>query len=86
MKAVHEFNSFLHGNKPANCKIIVSSHNYQNTPSVEELSDLVARIQEAGADIVKIATYALDITDVARIFKITLNSQVSDTSKTFFGC
>nr|GMD68336.1 bifunctional 3-dehydroquinate dehydratase/shikimate dehydrogenase, chloroplastic-like isoform X2 [Ipomoea batatas] len=76
LKVVHEFNSLLHGNKPAKCKIIVSSHNYHNTPSVEELSDLVARIQESGADIVKIATYALDITDVARIFKITLHSQL----------
>ncbi|KAJ4837009.1 hypothetical protein Tsubulata_044429 [Turnera subulata] len=48
----------------------------QNTPSVEELGNLVARIQSTGADIVKIATTAVDITDVARIFQITVHSQV----------
>ncbi|KAF2287720.1 hypothetical protein GH714_002441 [Hevea brasiliensis] len=71
-----EFNDFLHGNKAAKCKVIVSSHNYHNTPSVEELGNLVAKIQAAGADIVKIATAALDITDVSRIFHITVHSQV----------
>ncbi|KAF2284891.1 hypothetical protein GH714_032002 [Hevea brasiliensis] len=42
----------------------------------KELGNLVAKIQAAGADIVKIATTALDITDVARIFQITVHSQV----------
>lgn len=77
LKAVHKFNSSLPGNNPGKCQVIVSSHNYHNTPSVEELGDLVARIQASGADIVKIATTALDITDVARIFQITVHSQVS---------
>ncbi|XP_029128182.1 bifunctional 3-dehydroquinate dehydratase/shikimate dehydrogenase, chloroplastic isoform X1 [Cajanus cajan] len=57
-------------------KVIVSSHNYQLTPSVEDLGNLVARIQATGADIVKIATTALDITDVARMFQIMVHSQV----------
>ncbi|KAJ6889905.1 bifunctional 3-dehydroquinate dehydratase/shikimate dehydrogenase [Populus alba x Populus x berolinensis] len=76
LKVAHEFNELLRGNKPGKCKLIVSSHNYENTPSVEELGNLVARIQAAGADIVKIATTALDISDVARIFQITVHSQV----------
>lgn len=58
-------------------KVIVSSHNYQYTPSVEDLGDLVARIQATGADIVKIATTAVEITDVARMFQIMVHSQVS---------
>ncbi|KAL6535357.1 hypothetical protein OROMI_026731 [Orobanche minor] len=74
--AAHKFNNFMHGNKPENCKIIVSSHNYDNTPSTENLGDLVARIQAAGADIVKFATTAVDITDVARVFQITVHSQI----------
>ncbi|KAK8605232.1 hypothetical protein V6N13_082683 [Hibiscus sabdariffa] len=41
-------------------RIIVSSHNYERSQSVEELSDLVARIQATGADIVKIATTIID--------------------------
>lgn len=68
-------------NKPSKCKIIVSSHNYHNTPSAEDLGNLVARIQASGADIVKIATTATDITDVARIFQITVHSQVSGVSR-----
>ncbi|KAK4855366.1 hypothetical protein QYF36_006495 [Acer negundo] len=77
LQVAHEFYSSLNGKKPEKCKVIVSSHNYQSTPSVEALGNLVAKIQATGADIVKIATTALDITDVARIFQITVHSQVS---------
>lgn len=76
LQAIHEFNNCMQGDNPAKCKVIVSSHNYQNTPSVEDLGNLVATIQASGADIVKIATTALDITDVARVFQITVHSQV----------
>lgn len=78
LKAAHEFNNFLNGNKPEKCKVIVSSHNYDSTPSTEDLGDLVARIQAAGADIVKFATTAVDITDVARVFQIMVHCQVSE--------
>ncbi|KAK1387652.1 Shikimate dehydrogenase (NADP(+)) [Heracleum sosnowskyi] len=77
LKAADDFNSLIRGKKPEKCKLVVSSHNYQYTPSVEDLGNLVAVIQASGADIVKIATFALDITDVARIFQITVHSQVS---------
>lgn len=77
MKVAHEFNESIFGKKPEKFKVIVSSHNYHDTPSVEDLGNLVARIQETGADIVKIATTALEISDVARIFQITVHSQVS---------
>ncbi|XAR54585.1 3-dehydroquinate dehydratase [Bertholletia excelsa] len=76
LKVANEFSGFMQGKKPAKCKVIISSHNYQDTPSVEDLGNLVANIQAAGADIVKIATTAVDITDVARIFQITVHSQV----------
>ena len=76
MKVAHDFIKSINGKKPEKIKVIVSSHNYQNTPSVVELGNLVARIQSTGADIVKIATTALEITDVARIFQITVHSQV----------
>ncbi|GMP56731.1 hypothetical protein CsSME_00021106 [Camellia sinensis var. sinensis] len=75
LQVIHEFNSSMHGKKPAKCKLIVSSHNYENTPSVEDLGNLVVKIQATGADIVKIATTALDITDAARVFQITVHSQ-----------
>ncbi|GAB4843548.1 hypothetical protein Ancab_013511 [Ancistrocladus abbreviatus] len=75
-QVAHEFNGSIHGKKPDNFKVIVSSHNYQKTPPVEDLGDLVVKIQSTGADIVKIATTALDINDVARIFQVMVHSEV----------
>ncbi|PHT58830.1 Bifunctional 3-dehydroquinate dehydratase/shikimate dehydrogenase, chloroplastic, partial [Capsicum baccatum] len=77
LKAIDEFNNVVRGNKSTKCKLIVSSHNYDSTPSAEDLGNLVAKIQASGADIVKFATTAQDITDVARVFQITVHSQVS---------
>ncbi|XP_057960848.1 bifunctional 3-dehydroquinate dehydratase/shikimate dehydrogenase, chloroplastic-like [Malania oleifera] len=76
LQVAQEFYNSIQGKKPGKVKIIVSSHNYQNTPSVEDIGNLVARIQATGADIVKIATTALDITDSARIFEVLVHSQV----------
>nr|CAN60561.1 hypothetical protein VITISV_034024 [Vitis vinifera] len=76
LQVAPEFINSIQGKTSGKVKIIVSSHNYQNTPSAEELGNLVARIQATGADIVKIATTALDITDCARIFQVLAHSQV----------
>lgn len=76
LQVAHDFNNSISGSKPDNFKVIVSSHNFHNTPSAEAIANLVARIQATGADIVKIATTALDITDCARIFQIMVHSQV----------
>ncbi|CAH8356704.1 unnamed protein product [Eruca vesicaria subsp. sativa] len=75
LQVAREFIKSIKGKKPKKFRVIVSSHNYQNTPSVEDLSELAVRIQQAGADIVKIVTTALDITDVARMFHLTSNFQ-----------
>lgn len=75
-KVADEFINSIHSKKSDNVKVIVSSYNFDNTPSSEALGNLVARIQATGADIVKIVTTALDISDVARIFKLTTHSQV----------
>ncbi|XP_054807326.1 bifunctional 3-dehydroquinate dehydratase/shikimate dehydrogenase, chloroplastic-like isoform X2 [Prosopis cineraria] len=77
LKVARQFYDSIRGKELNKTKVIVSSHNYQYTPSVEDLANLVAEIQATGADIVKFATTALDITDVARIFQITTHSQVS---------
>ncbi|XVF38621.1 hypothetical protein REPUB_Repub20aG0118200 [Reevesia pubescens] len=76
LKVAYDFMKSIDGKKPEKIKVIVSSHNYQNTSYVKELGDIVARIQSTGADIVKIATTALEIIDVARVFQITVHSQV----------
>jgi hypothetical protein len=75
-KVAHQFYDSIRGKTFNKTKVIVSSHNYQQTPSVEDLGNLVARIQATGADIVKIATTAVEITDVARMFQIMVHSQV----------
>lgn len=84
MKVADDFYSSIQGKKPEKVKIIVSSHNYQNTPSAEEIGNLVARIQATGADIVKVATTALDITDSAIIFQVLVRSQVSGQTHCFY--
>ncbi|XP_021637773.2 bifunctional 3-dehydroquinate dehydratase/shikimate dehydrogenase, chloroplastic-like [Hevea brasiliensis] len=76
LEVAYDFNNSISRSKPDNFKVIVSSHNFHNTPSAEAIASLVARIQATGADIVKIATTALDITDCARIFQIMVHSQV----------
>lgn len=82
-KVAHQFYDSIRGKELNKTKVIVSSHNYQYTPSAEDLANLVAEIQATGADIVKFATTALDITDVARIFQITAHSQVRHVCKIF---
>lgn len=72
-----KFMKLISGKKPETCKLIVSSHNFENTPSTEELENLVAQIQATGADIVKIATTATEIVDVAKMFQILVHCQVS---------
>ncbi|KAM7257698.1 hypothetical protein ACFE04_013439 [Oxalis oulophora] len=76
LQVAHEFIDSVRGKKPEKCKIIVSNHNYQTTPSVEDIGNLVANMQSTGADIVKIVTTAVDITDVARMFQIIVHAQV----------
>jgi 3-dehydroquinate dehydratase/shikimate dehydrogenase len=70
-----KFMKLISGKKPETCKLIVSSHNFENTPSTEELENLVAQIQATGADIVKIATTATEIVDVAKMFQILVHCQ-----------
>lgn len=76
LKVAQEFFDFISEKRSQATKIIVSSHNYQFTPSAEDLGSLVARIQAVGADIVKIATFAVDICDVARMFQVLVHCQV----------
>ncbi|GJN34864.1 hypothetical protein PR202_gb23565 [Eleusine coracana subsp. coracana] len=41
LKVADKFMKLLSGKKPESCKLIVSSHNYENTPSAEELEHQV---------------------------------------------
>ncbi|XP_020204569.1 bifunctional 3-dehydroquinate dehydratase/shikimate dehydrogenase, chloroplastic isoform X1 [Cajanus cajan] len=76
LQVADDFNRSICEKKPHNFKVIVSSHNFHNTPSAEAIGNLVARIQATGCDIAKIVTTASDITDCAHIFQIMVHSQI----------
>ncbi|GAB4816977.1 hypothetical protein N2152v2_004023 [Parachlorella kessleri] len=73
LKAAKEFIGSS-GRKPETTRLIVSSHNYEETPPTEELLGLVDRCVAAGADIVKFATMARDISDAARVLHVLQQS------------
>ena len=50
-----------------NCKVIISYHNYEETPDKEELLKIIDTCYAEGADIAKIATTANSLHDSARI-------------------
>lgn len=51
-------------------RIILSSHNYNETASDEELAGIHAKCVAAGADIVKMASVCNDIEDIGRLEKL----------------
>lgn len=72
MKVADEFNKCIIW-RTENLELIVSAHNFKYRPSIEDLSNLVFRIQSIGANIVKFVTNASDVTDLARMFLLKLN-------------
>ncbi|KAH7443785.1 hypothetical protein KP509_02G050600 [Ceratopteris richardii] len=75
LKAAPDFLPSLQEKKAAGCKIIVSNHNFETTPSSETIGSLIAQILSSGADVVKFVTTAQTITDVARVFQILSRCQ-----------
>ncbi len=60
--------------------IIVSWHDFENTPQTEVLQKIVGRSKEMGADITKIATTANTTDDVVRVLEFTRESPDSIVS------
>ena len=60
-------------------KVILSSHNYVETPSLEELRSIHRLAVKAGADIVKIATMCQCITDVHRLVALLAEERTRPT-------
>lgn len=52
------------------CQVIISYHNYINTPSKDELNTIIADCFTSGADIAKIAAQANTIQDSARLLSL----------------
>lgn len=63
------------GAVPIDTKIILSSHNFESTPTDKALETTLRAMWAAGADVAKIATTANDITDCARVLTLLKTSQ-----------
>jgi 3-dehydroquinate dehydratase type I len=55
------------GQIPVTTRIILSHHNYQETPNLRVLRELRDDMFNDGADIVKIVTMAKDVSDSIRV-------------------
>ena len=62
--------------KSKGCKVIISYHNYENTPKQKELNDIIKECAKMGADLVKIATMVNKTDDAVRLLEL-YNSDIS---------
>ncbi len=58
--------------KSHNKSVILSEHNLIETPSDEEIENLLSGLSSSGADILKIALFANSSDDIARLMSLTL--------------
>ncbi|KAK9818289.1 hypothetical protein WJX72_010136 [[Myrmecia] bisecta] len=63
------------GTVPITTKIILSHHDYEKTPDALTLETLLSEMFASGADVAKIATTALDISDSMRVLQVLGNSK-----------
>ncbi len=56
------------------CSVIVSGHNFTETPDQEQLLAIVHGMAESGADIGKVVTTAHDYSDVLRVLSLQLEA------------
>ncbi|MDR0724601.1 MAG: type I 3-dehydroquinate dehydratase [Prevotellaceae bacterium] len=65
-----------------NCKLIVSYHNFEETPSLLEMCDIVDICKKQDADLVKLVTTAKNKSDASRV--LSLYDKYPDTSLVAF--
>ncbi|MBN2111397.1 MAG: type I 3-dehydroquinate dehydratase [Methanosarcinaceae archaeon] len=61
--------------KAAGATVIVSAHDFNATPSVEEMKRILSRAHEAGADIAKLAVMAKTKQDVLNVLQATADME-----------
>ncbi len=66
-------------------KIIMSFHDFKKTPKDSDLRKIISKMKSKNTDIIKIATFAKNITDNFRIFKL-LSDLVSEGEKAICLC
>jgi 3-dehydroquinate dehydratase-1 len=69
--------------KVAGKLVVVSYHNFESTPDLDTLSYYFEKAKQSGADIVKVATYVLDKSDIQTLAMLTINR--SDTPLVVLG-
>jgi len=67
LRSVPEFGAFLSEIAAAGKLLILSTHDFDATPSPSELHAAIERAAAAGADIVKIATHLAKVSDLASL-------------------
>ncbi|PWB54852.1 MAG: type I 3-dehydroquinate dehydratase [Candidatus Methanoperedenaceae archaeon] len=55
-------------------KIIISTHNFENTPDVKTMAESIRDSFDAGADIAKLAVMPHSLNDVLHLLEVTLHS------------
>src|SRR3989344_2010125 len=58
-----------------NKKVLVSYHNFKNTPEQKQLEAIIKNSKKAGSDIVKIATFARNKKDIIRLASLTVSHE-----------
>ena len=53
-----------------NCKIIISYHNFEKTPDINELKNIIEQAKKHNADLIKIVTTAQTNNDVIRLLSL----------------
>jgi len=71
----HLLPSLLQALSHSSTQVILSYHNYKETPSSTELEQIIQKLSSSQADLIKIATMALSIEDVNRLMVCQLKNK-----------
>lgn len=65
-----ELDRILNTAREMKCGIIISHHDFEQTPDTDGLLDIISRCNEQNPDIIKIACYAKNINDCSRMLSL----------------
>ena len=56
------------------CLLVASHHNFKNTPSLDQLQEIISRAIDSGAEIAKLALYHESVSDIFRCAELIQNN------------
>ena len=62
----------------SNCALIISRHDFEMTPSIEELAETALLAKKVKADVFKVATKAHNLTDIAKLIAFATEFKVDE--------